>query len=198
MAITKTFAVNLDMKREVANDPITVVEGDSGNVFVVTLTDDGAPVNLSGCRVLAVFSLPTKRTVEQDSEGNGILIGGADNNVLTIEVCNTSFAVGTTNCEIQVYSGPEYRTLVTSAKFNFRCRPTIVSGEMVQAAPAYPILQQMIIDATAAITATNEATAAALAALLQLSAFWTGTQAEFEAVTPSVGTLYFVLQEEGV
>ena len=60
MARHKTFRVSLDMKQPTAQrNEWEVVEGDNGNVIEITLTDDGTPVDLSSCKVLAVFGLPT-------------------------------------------------------------------------------------------------------------------------------------------
>ncbi len=54
--VQKRFSIALDIKRPTANRDFEVVEGDNSNVLEVTLTDDGAPVDLAGCRVCAVFS----------------------------------------------------------------------------------------------------------------------------------------------
>lgn len=64
--VTKRFEIALDISRSISNREFTVVEGDTGNVLHITLTDDGVPVDLSGCRVLAIFSKSTG-TSSQDS-----------------------------------------------------------------------------------------------------------------------------------
>ncbi len=146
MAINKTFEIRLDMKKAVSNQPITVVQGDNGNVFVVTLTDNGVAVDVTGCRVLAVFSKPDGNTVEQDTDGHGITVGGDAGNEITIALYSGSFTVGTTHCELQIYSGSEYGTIVTSAKFNFECRSAIMNDETIQATVEYPVLAKLIQD----------------------------------------------------
>lgn len=73
--IGKTFKVALDMKQPTAQrNEWEVVEGDNGNVIEITLTDDGSPVDLSNCKVLAVFGLPTGQTVEQDTEDAYVIL----------------------------------------------------------------------------------------------------------------------------
>lgn len=80
----KRFQINLDAKRATSNREFEVVDGDNGNVLAVTLTDEGVPVDLTHCFVMAVFSKPNGRTAEQDSNGNGVLLFGA--NELEIEL----------------------------------------------------------------------------------------------------------------
>ena len=149
-AIGKTFKVSLDMKQPTAQrNEWEVVEGDNGNVIEITLTDDGTPVDLTGCKVLAVFGLPTGQTVEQDTDEGSVTIGGTDNNVITIALKTGSFspgkaASGLMKCEIQVYSGDDLDTLVTSAQFTFRCRRAIINDETIAATDDYPILVELI------------------------------------------------------
>jgi hypothetical protein len=69
--VNKTIPIALDLKR-VTSQPVdipTLVEGDNGNIFVITLTDDGVPVDLSSCRVYCVFSkVSDGTTTEQDTQ----------------------------------------------------------------------------------------------------------------------------------
>lgn len=64
--IFKLYDILLDIKRATTNNKIEVVEGDNGNVFHITLTDNGVPVDLSDTRVVAVFS-NSDGTAEQDT-----------------------------------------------------------------------------------------------------------------------------------
>jgi len=97
MAVNKTINIDLDLKRVTpqALDIPKLVEGDTGNIFVITLTDDGLPVDLSACRVLVVFSkVSDSTTSEQDTEDGYIdlyyygieLIGPSPSNGDTITV----------------------------------------------------------------------------------------------------------------
>ena len=67
----KTINISLDLKRVTAQ-PASIpalVEGDTGNRFEITLTDAGAPVDVSGHKVVCVFSkVSDGTTVEQDTE----------------------------------------------------------------------------------------------------------------------------------
>lgn len=71
MSILKTIPIALDLKRVGAQSQAlpTLVEGDNGNVFVITMTDDGEPLDLNtATRVICVFSKTSDgKTVEQDT-----------------------------------------------------------------------------------------------------------------------------------
>lgn len=150
MPNNKTFRVSLDMKAPTAQrNEWEVVEGDNGNIIEITLTDDGEPVDLSGCKVLAVFGLPTGVTVEQDTDEGSVTISGTDHNIITIALKTGSFSPGRSSsglmkCEIQVYSGVPQNTLITSAQFTFRCRRAIMNDDTIAATDEYPVLVELI------------------------------------------------------
>ena len=139
--VQKTFPIALDIKRPTANPDFEIVLGDNGNVLEVTLTDDGTAVNLTGCLVCAIFSKSDGNTAQQDNDGHGIAVSG---NLLTISLYTTSAAPGLVECELQVYSGPDKTTLVTSAKFNFMCRRGIANDDTIEATDEWPILVGMM------------------------------------------------------
>ena len=140
--VLKIQEVKLDLKRVTAQpqsiQPLKI--GDNGNVFVVELTDNGVPVDLTGTRVLAVFSRGDGKTAQQDVE-NGVEITG---NTITIRLRTGSFTDGQNNCEIQVYSGENRETLVTSARFSFDGARGIVNDDTVEAEDAFPVLVSLI------------------------------------------------------
>ncbi len=139
--VRKIFAAPLDLKKPSSSRSFDVVEGDSGNVIIITLTDMGLPVDLSGCKVLALFSLTSSDTAQQDSDGNGITING---NVITIDLWTTSMSPGIVMCELQIYSGKDFDTLVTTARFSFTCNRSIVNDDTIKQVPQYPILLELI------------------------------------------------------
>lgn len=165
--VVKNFEIFLDIKRASDNEDFTVIEGDTGNYLHITLTDNGVPVDLTGCRVMAIFS-KSNGTASQDSEieDGGIEIGGEEHNEITIHLFQTSFADGVVECEIQVYSGDSNTTLITSAKFNFSCRRGILNDDTIASTNEYPLLvglmgtvEKLQADVTAAETARAEAEA---------------------------------------
>lgn len=165
--VKKCFPIALDISRPISNRAFTLVEGDTGNELIISLTDDGEPVDLTSCRVMALFSKSDGTTVSQDSgtEGNGVAIGGTANNEITIELCVSSFTPGMVECEIQVYSGAALSVLVTSAKFNFKCRRSILNPDTILAVPEYPLLTSLLRDVTTLSQQTGELTSAVQAAL---------------------------------
>jgi len=167
LAVKKRFRIALDISRPLSNRAFTLVEGDTGNELLIVLTDDGVPVDLDGCRVMALFSKSDGTTVSQDSgtDGNGVFIGGENGNEITIALFPSSFAPGMAECEVQIYSGAALATLVTSAKFNFRCRRSILNPDTIRAVPDYPLLTSLLADVTALSGGVNAATLAAQAAL---------------------------------
>lgn len=169
--VNKTFNIPLDLKLPSATE-VEVVEGDSGNILVITLTDDGTAVDLDGCKVLAVFSRPDGATVEQDTDNHGVTIGGTDNNVVTISLYTNSFRPGTVACELQVYSGTNQTTLTTSARFTFECRRSIMNDDTILSEEKYPILVAMISTVQGLIESVASAIQSAAA---RVQANWTQT-----------------------
>ena len=72
--VKKRFSIALDIADSGANREFTVVEGDSGNQLSILLTDGGDPVDLTGCRVVAVFS----RSDGTSCQDRGAEDGGAE------------------------------------------------------------------------------------------------------------------------
>ena len=95
--VTKSFKVTLDIARSISNREFSVVEGDTGNTLSITLNDDGKAVDLTGCRVLALFSKSNGETVEQNG---GVTIGGQSMNEISIELFASSVAPGMVESEI--------------------------------------------------------------------------------------------------
>lgn len=160
--VRKYFDVALDIAASIGNRAFTVVEGDTGNLLRISLTDGGEPVNLTGCRVIAVFS-KSNGTAAQDSahpEG-GILLRGALNNQVHIHLHPASFAPGMVECELQIYSDGTLTTLITTAKFNFNCRGAMLSEETLEAGPALPMLRALMDQAEALRQASQAAAAGA-------------------------------------
>ena len=167
--VHKNFDVALDIAASIGNRAFTVVEGDTGNLLSIFLTDGGEAVDLTGCRVIAVFS-KSNGTAAQDSDrqDGGILLRGALNNEVQIQLFPSSFAPGMVECELQIYSDASLATLVTTAKFNFKCRPAMLSGEAITSTAELPMLSSLIDQVEAlsqeAQSATDRVRAAAEAA----------------------------------
>lgn len=169
-ALLKEFTFTIDLKRPVAIRPFEVVEGDTGNLLVLNLTDDGSPMDLSGCSVKAVFSTSEGISVQESGDGSLEINGGT----VTIELDPCSFAPGMVECELQLYStseeaeqGVENDVLITTAKFNFGCRRAILNGESIEHTTQFPLLTELMQEVSEAEAGREAAEAARTAAEAQ-------------------------------
>lgn len=138
----KTHYVSLDMYKT-SSDTFEVVEGDTANLIVITLSDRGNPVDLTGCKVLVVFvrgGVP----VQQDTDGHGVTISGEHNNIINVDLYASSYANGNNTAEVQVWSGENYERLATSAWFNFKARRAKINDNTLLAVPTFPLLSGML------------------------------------------------------
>ena len=143
--IYKVFNVALELKQTSTNPTFTVIEGDTGNQLHVTVTDGGSALDLTGCRVIAVFSKSNGISMQDSGvEDGGIEIGGAYNNEVTISLFPSSIAPGNVECELQIYSGESMEVLVTTARFNFEANRAMMNEDVLQGTNEYPLLVDLI------------------------------------------------------
>lgn len=142
----KTYYVSLDMYKT-SSDTFEVVEGDTANLIVITLTARGAPVDLTDCKVLVVFvrgGVPAT----QDTDGHGVTISGEHHNIITVDLYSTSYVNGNNTAEVIVQSGTDFQRYATSAWFNFKARRARINDATLLAVPQWPILSSMIATLT--------------------------------------------------
>lgn len=156
--VNKTFELTIDLKRPMSNREFELVGEDSGNIIICNLFDDGQPLNLTGCRVCAVFA-KRNGTALQDSADGSITISS---NKVTINLKSASYSTGTTECELQIYSSSSASsgtdTLVTTARFNFGCRAAIFGSETASSTSEYPFLVNLLNSTEGAVRDCNAAT----------------------------------------
>ncbi len=145
MPVNKNFSVSTDIKRTLSNSLFEVVSGDTGNSLKVTVMDGDSPVDLSGCRIIALYR-SSSGTAMQDSaeQDSGITVGGDSKNQITVELFPSCYGPGTVECELQIYSGSDLDTLITTPLFNFKCRPSLLSEDALNTTREYPLLIQLI------------------------------------------------------
>ncbi len=151
---TKTFALTLDMVRTIHSHPFEVVDGDTGNVLEVRLENNGVPVDLTG-RYLCMVFRSCIGTALQDAD-SGIELG-AETGTFSISLLPGSYGPGNVSADVQVYSGADRSTLITSTRFTFRCRNALLNDETMRAQATYPPLVAATREATAAAAAANAA-----------------------------------------
>lgn len=99
----KRFDITLDLKQPGCGGDFSVVDGDTGNVVYLALTDAGIPVSVEGRRIIAAFSNSRGKYMQDSAEsGGGISI--SDDKV-KLQLRPQSFAPGIVECELQIYSG---------------------------------------------------------------------------------------------
>jgi hypothetical protein len=149
---TKEYSMTLDMKRTLPFRPFEVVEGDTGNVLHITLQNDGEAMDLSGCGLCIVFASSAGFAIQDLSSG---VWRGEGLGEIVVRLNPAAYGAGNVSADVQVYSGENDETLITSTRFDFRCRRSMISEDIIRANTAYPPL----------VTAAAEARAAAAAAL---------------------------------
>ncbi len=155
---TKDYSITLDMMRTLPFRPFEVVEGDTGNILHVTLLNNGDPMELDGCSIHIAFASSNGFAMQDETSG---IAKTAESGTFDVALLPTAYGAGNVSADVQVYSGENSRTLVTSTRFDFRCRKSLISGDIIRANAAYPPLVE-------AARVANEAAAFALAAAARI------------------------------
>ena len=151
---TKDFYITLDMMRTLPFRPFEVVEGDTGNILHVTLLNNGDAMDLSGCDIHVAFASSSGFAMQDQTSG---IEKTAQTGTFDITLLPTAYGAGNVSADVQIYSGESNKILVTSTRFDFRCRKSLISGDIIRANTAYPPLIE-------AARVANEAAATALSA----------------------------------
>ena len=177
---TKDYTVTLDLLRTLPFRPFEVVEGDTGNVLHVTLLNNGGTMDLTGCKICVIFASSTGFAMQDETSG---VAKTEEPGTFDVSLLPTAYGAGNVSADVQIYSGDSEETLVTSTRFDFRCRKSLVSGDIIRANAAYPPLVE-------AARIANEAAASALAAAerigtdigeLNVQADWAETDTDSDA-----------------
>lgn len=177
---TKQFEIRLDMQQALPFHPFEVIEGDTGNVVVITLLNDGEEMLLNDCAVVVAFT-SSKGFAMQDAT-SGVTIG-EEAGVFSLLLDPDSYGPGNVSADVQIYSGPGNRVLVTSTRFDFRCKRSLISEEIIRANAAYPPLISATLaceQATANANAAVESIASSLGEL-NVQSDWTETDSASDA-----------------
>lgn len=190
----KTFSLTLDMVRAMRSHPFEVVAGDTGNVLQVRLENDGVPVPLENRYVCMVFRSGLG-TALQDTD-SGIALG-AETGTFSIALLPGSYSPGNVSADVQVYSGNDKKTLITSTRFTFRCRNALLNNETMRAQATYPPLVAATRNAEEAAAQARTAAANAVAATIRVGTVVTGVPGSAATVqntgTASAAVLNFSL-----
>jgi len=151
---TKDYSITLDMLRTLPFRPFEIVEGDTGNVLHVTLLNNGDAMDLADCKLCITFASSNGFAMQDETSG---IEKTGEPGAFDVALLPTAYGAGNVSADVQVYSGTDDATLITSTRFDFRCRKSLINGDIIHANEAYPPL----VEAT---RIANEAAATALAA----------------------------------
>ena len=151
---TKDYSVTLDMIRTLPFRPFEVVEGDTGNILHVTLLNNGDAMDLSACAIQIAYASSSGFAMQDETSG---IVKTVATGTFDVTLLPAAYGAGNVCADVQIYSGEQSETLVTSTRFDFRCRKSLISGDIIRANMAYPPLIE-------AARVANEAAAAAVAA----------------------------------
>ena len=155
---TKDYSITLDMMRTLPFRPFEVVEGDTGSILHVTLLNNGDTMNLSDCAIQIAFASSSGFAMQDETSG---IVKTAATGTFDVTLLPAAYGAGNVSADVQVYSGAHSETLVTSTRFDFRCRKSLISGDIIRANAAYPPLVE-------AARIANEAADYALAAAARI------------------------------
>ncbi|MEG1756576.1 MAG: hypothetical protein RRZ24_09750 [Clostridia bacterium] len=144
----REITICLDTTRSLPFHPFEVVDGDTGNVLQVTLRNNGEEMLLNGCAICIAYTSSKGFSIQDETSGitQGTVVG-----TFTALLDPTDYGPGNVSADVQIYSGPNRKVLITSKRFDFRCRRSLISEDIIRANKAYPPL----------IAATQEARLAA-------------------------------------
>lgn len=134
---TKDFSVTLDMIRTLPFRPFDVVEGDTGNILHVTLLNNGDAMDLSNCAIQIAYASSSGFAMQDETSG---IVKTAAMGTFDVTLLPSAYGAGNVSADVQIYSGEHSETLVTSTRFDFRCRKSLISGDIIRANLAYPPL----------------------------------------------------------
>lgn len=151
----KEFDILIDIKKNKQIEEIEVVQDDmNSNIFNITLVEGYTEYDLSGLDVEIAFAKSDGTTVLQDLNNRIELMG---NKIVCTLKTNTIASPGVALVEVRVLDEDK---VLTSARFKFYVRKSIVSDETVESTNEFPILQQLTNSVTEIIATEAERVAA--------------------------------------
>lgn len=147
----KEFNILLDIKEKNNIKYIEVVQDDyNSNVLNISLIDELNSYDLTDLNVEIAFKKPDGTTVLQDKDTGVSIIDAKMGKIKCILSTNTIACPGIVNAEVRI---SESSNVLTSARFNFYVRGSLVTDEAVKSTNEFPILKKLTDDVK---EATNE------------------------------------------
>lgn len=135
----KEFDIILDIKKSYKTERFEVVQGDSySNVLNIRLVDGLHSYDLTGTTVEIVFSKSDGTTVQQTDI---TIINESRGRIQCILKTNTIASPGKVIAEVRVLEG---ETLLTSTRFEFYVRKSLITDETIESTNEFPLLTELI------------------------------------------------------
>ena len=114
----RTYTFNLDIRRCTPVRIKGIVNGETGNEFVFTLTDNGEKISLAqNANLVAVFHR-SDGEIKTFTTGISISLTG----VVTLTVSNTAFTAGKNTFEVRVMNGSNVDVTTQQVEFVVRSK----------------------------------------------------------------------------
>ena len=135
----KEFNILLDIKKHNKLEKFEVVQGDSfSNLLNIVLKDGINPFDITNTDVEIIFSKTDGTTVQQQDI---IILNEAEGRIQCILKTNSIASPGVVKAEVRVLEG---ETLLTSTRFEFYVRKSLMDDETIESTNEFPILTQKI------------------------------------------------------
>lgn len=143
--IHNVHAFSLDIKWFRNTLPLLLIRGDTANQLVVTITEQGSAVNLTGLHVWAVFYRSDgQRYVQTEHEDTDPIVVTAASGIVTIPLKNESFRDGDNRMQLIITDADETVALQTTATATLRVSNSILTDEAFISSTEYPLLMSLI------------------------------------------------------
>ena len=138
----KEYNIKLDLKLNNSVELAGLVNGDTGNLFIFQITQNGIPYKLSddnnvNYRLRLLIS--NKQGISSEDTASSAAFTAIDiaNGIFAVEVYKGMIADGYNHGRVEIYE--DVNTLVTTQPFNFEARSTYI----VEKSPEFPSLIQI-------------------------------------------------------
>lgn len=155
----KKYKVMIDIYKGVLNNQViefTTQDNGSNVLEFEILEDKVTPYNLDGCIV---------RMVINGQQQDCTIVDGANGQVKIVLLQSMFSQVGLVTAELQIYDATNQTLRLTTPRFRYNVKKSLMDDETVQADPNYSILQNMILEVTGANEIADKAKTTAEAAL---------------------------------
>jgi hypothetical protein len=150
----KEFDITIDIKSNTDQEPFEVVQGDSqSNLLNISMTDGLEPYDLTGTTAEIVFYKSDSTTVQQTQESGVVVLNAPEGKIQCTLKTNTIACPGKVIAEIRISSD---EILLTSARFEFYVRKSLINDKTIESTDEFPVLTQLMQDTSTLIDQVNQ------------------------------------------